>query len=115
MAYYKGAPAGYYELQRQAGGDVEIAYFLVEPKPFDACEIIERFAAGLLIVWPVAATAEYIADAKKHGLEVRCGFRDDLSYDQVYASLCELADMGLDEFSCGRPDWIGRMIRQYQQ
>jgi glycerophosphoryl diester phosphodiesterase len=95
--------------------EVEIAYFLVEPKPFDAGEIIERFGAGLLIVWPVAATAEYIADAKKHGLEVRCGFRDDLSYDEVYAGLCKLADMGVEEFSCGRPDWIHRMIRQYEQ
>ena len=26
-AYYMGSPAGYYELQQQAGGNVEIAYF----------------------------------------------------------------------------------------
>jgi GNAT superfamily N-acetyltransferase len=32
IAYYKGSPAGYYELQRQADGDVEIAYFgLAQP------------------------------------------------------------------------------------
>lgn len=27
VAYYKGSPAGYFELQRQGGGVVEIAYF----------------------------------------------------------------------------------------
>ena len=32
VAYFKGAPAGYYELQQQKGGDVEIAYFGLAPK-----------------------------------------------------------------------------------
>ena len=32
VAYYKGSPAGYYELQQQKGGDVEIAYFGLAPK-----------------------------------------------------------------------------------
>lgn len=27
VGYFEGSPAGYYELQQQAGGDVEIAYF----------------------------------------------------------------------------------------
>ena len=31
VAYYNGAPAGYYELQQQRGGDVEIAYFGLAP------------------------------------------------------------------------------------
>ena len=31
VAYYKGALAGYYELQQQQGGDVEIAYFGLAP------------------------------------------------------------------------------------
>lgn len=31
VAYVKGSPAGYYELQKQAGGDVEIAYFGLAP------------------------------------------------------------------------------------
>jgi len=94
-------------------GDLQIAYFLVEPKPFDAAEIIERFAAQLLIVWPIAAKRECIVDAKKHGMHVRCGFRDDLSYEETSARFKELAAMGVDEFSCGRPDWIGRMIEEY--
>lgn len=32
VAYYKGSPAGYYELQQQNSGDVEIAYFGLAPK-----------------------------------------------------------------------------------
>ena len=32
VACYKGSPAGYYELQQQNGGDVEIAYFGLAPK-----------------------------------------------------------------------------------
>lgn len=31
VAYFKGSPAGYYELQKQSGGDVEIAYFGLAP------------------------------------------------------------------------------------
>ena len=32
VAYYMGSPAGYYELQQQEGGDVEIAYFGLAPR-----------------------------------------------------------------------------------
>ena len=32
VAYYKGTPAGYYELQQQDQGDVEIAYFGLAPQ-----------------------------------------------------------------------------------
>lgn len=32
VAYYRGSPAGYYELQQQDGGDVEIAYIGLTPK-----------------------------------------------------------------------------------
>ena len=32
VALYRGSPAGYYELQRQEGGDVEIAYFGLAPR-----------------------------------------------------------------------------------
>jgi GNAT superfamily N-acetyltransferase len=32
VAYFKGSPAGYYELQQQKGGDVEIAYFGLAPR-----------------------------------------------------------------------------------
>jgi GNAT superfamily N-acetyltransferase len=32
VGYVKGSPAGYFELQRQGGGDVEIAYFGLAPR-----------------------------------------------------------------------------------
>lgn len=32
VAYYKGSPAGYYELHQQNDGDVEIVYFGLSPK-----------------------------------------------------------------------------------
>jgi GNAT superfamily N-acetyltransferase len=32
VAYHRGSPAGYYDLQQQQGGDVEIAYFGLAPK-----------------------------------------------------------------------------------
>ena len=65
------------------------------------------------IVWPAAADREQIAEARECGLQVRCGFRDDLGYDETYGLLCEFADLGVSEFSCGRPDWMGRMIAAY--
>jgi GNAT superfamily N-acetyltransferase len=32
VAYFRGSPAGYYELQKQQDGDVEIAYFGLAPR-----------------------------------------------------------------------------------
>ena len=32
VVYHRGSPAGYYELQQQGGGDVEIAYFGLAPR-----------------------------------------------------------------------------------
>ncbi len=99
----------------ELNADLAVAWFHVQPGPFDAAEVIREVGAGLVIVWPAAANREQIEDAKAHGLDVRCGFRDDLSYEEVYARLCEFADLGVTEFSSGRPDCIGRMIAEYQQ
>jgi glycerophosphoryl diester phosphodiesterase len=93
--------------------ELERAYFLTEPKAFSAQAVIEEFGVGLVIVWPRAATPEYIADAKEQGLHVRCGFADTLDFEQLYEGFKKMVDMGVDEVSCGRPDWIGRMIEKY--
>ena len=93
--------------------ELEVAWFHVTPGPFDAAAIVERYGAGLVIVWPAAADREQIAEARECGLQVRCGFRDDLGYDETYGLLCEFADLGVTEFSSGRPDWMGRMIATY--
>jgi len=95
--------------------DLQVAWFHVEAGPFDAAQVIEQYGVGLVIVWPAAARVDQIADAKAHGLDVRCGFKDDLSYEETYTRLCEFAEIGVTEFSCGRPDWIGQMIADYQK
>jgi glycerophosphoryl diester phosphodiesterase len=89
------------------------AYFLTEPKAFSAEEVIQRLGVSLLVVWPRAASAEIIADAKRCGLHVRCGFRDDMTYEETFAVFRRLADWGVDEIACGRPDWIGKMADEY--
>ena len=100
---------------RTLNRELEIAYFLVEPKPFDAAEIVERFGAGLLIVWPAAASSQCLADARAHGLDVRCGFRDSLTYEETREYLRALYALGVSEFSCGRPDWIGQIISELEE
>ncbi len=100
---------------RTLNRELEIAYFLVEPKPFDAAEIVERFGAGLLIVWPAAASSQCLADARAHGLDVRCGFRDSLTYEETREYLRALYPLGVSEFSCGRPDWIGQIIAELEE
>jgi hypothetical protein len=91
------------------------AYFLTTPRPFDAQEVVARLGVNLLIVWPVAAVPEQIADAKRAGLHVRCGFPDTMTFDETFALFCRLADMGVDEMACGRPDWIARMAEAYRR
>lgn len=100
---------------RECGnGRIETAYFLTEPKEdFDPAEVIARLGVRLLVVWPRAATPEYIAASKRSGLHVRCGFRDDLTYEETFAAFRRMADMGVDEMACGRPDWIRRMADEY--
>ena len=100
---------------RTLNRELEIAYFLVEPKPFDAAEIVERFGAELLIVWPAAVSSQCLADARAHGLDVRCGFRDSLTYEETREHLRALYCLGVSEFSCGRPDWIGQIIAELEE
>lgn len=90
------------------------ACFLIQPGLFDVGKAIEDFGIAMLIVWPQAATPEIVGEARRRGLEVRCGFPDTMTYDESYTIFKRMADMGVDEFSCGRPDWLGRMIAQYE-
>jgi glycerophosphoryl diester phosphodiesterase len=92
---------------------VATAYFLTEPKPFDPAEIIARLGVSLLIVWPRAATPQDLAAAKRCGLHIRCGFGDTMSYEESYEIFRRMADMGVDEIACGRPDWIRQMAAEY--
>ncbi len=53
VAYFQGSPAGYYELQKQANGDVEIAYFGLTP-PF-----IGRGFGGYLLYHAIRSAWEW--------------------------------------------------------
>jgi len=90
------------------------AYFQIRPQPFDAREVVRRLGAGMLIGWRQAISREILEDAHAAGMHVRCGFGDSMTYEESYALFRELAEMGADEISCGRPDWIARMIREYR-
>ncbi len=91
---------------------IATAYFFTKPQPLDPQEIIARLGVGLLVAWPAAATPETLADAKACGLQIRCGFRDDLTYDEIHALFQRMVEMGADEIACGRPDWIGHMASE---
>jgi glycerophosphoryl diester phosphodiesterase len=92
---------------------IPTAYFLTEPKPFDPEEVIARLGVTLLVVFPGAATPEHIAAAKRAGLHVRCGFRDDLTFEETSDLVLRLARWGVDEFACGRPDWIKKIAEAH--
>ncbi len=101
-------------LAKKINPQISRAFFFLKPGPFDAQSIIDEFAVDLIIVWPPAAVAEQIADAKRCGLQVRCGFSDTMSYKESKEIFVRMVDMGVDEVSCGRPDWIAQMIDEYE-
>ena len=95
--------------------DLATAYFLIHPQPtFVASEVVDQVGVSMLIGWRRAINAEILADARAAGLHIRCGFGDQMSYEETYQLFRELVEMGADEISCGRPDWIAEMIRRYE-
>jgi glycerophosphoryl diester phosphodiesterase len=94
---------------------LQTAYFQIHPQPFDASEVVHRLGVSMLIGWRRAISKEILEDAHRAGLHVRCGFGDSMTYEESYALFRELVEMGADEISCGRPDWIVRMIAQLRQ
>lgn len=91
---------------------LKTAYFQIRPQPFDAGEVVRRLGVWMLIGWRAAIDREMLADAHAHGMYVRCGFGDRMTYEESHALFRELVELGADEISCGRPDWIARMIEQ---
>lgn len=95
---------------------VATGYFLTDAARFDAEEAVRALGVSMVIVPPGSATTgERVAAAKRCGLHVRCGLRDDLSYEETNTIFRSLADMGVDEIACGRPDWMGRMAEEYDK
>ena len=96
---------------RQHDPDLATAYFFTEPRPdFAPQAVVDRLGVSLLVVWPRAASPKVIAQAKRAGLHVRCGLRDDLSFEQTRDLFHHLAALGVDEIACGRPDWLQQII-----
>lgn len=98
---------------RETNPSVRIGFFHIEPGPIDPEKVVDELGASLLVVWPRAAEPEIIAAAKAAGLQVRCGFADNMSYEESRAIFERMVAMGVDEISCGRPDWIARMIAEH--
>ena len=92
--------------------DIDRGYFFLEPGDVNLPLVIEELAPALLVVWPRAATSEVIREAKSLGLQVRCGFADNMSYEESFEIFKRMVGMGVDEISCGRPDWIKQMIAE---
>ena len=95
---------------RRLAPEIAVGFFHIEPKPIDMERVVSELGASLLVVWPAAAEPEIVAAAVDAGLQVRCGLKDDLSYDEAFEIFRRMVAMGISEVSCGRPDWIGRMI-----
>jgi len=98
---------------RQVNPKIPIGYFHLQPGEIDPAAVIEEFDASLLVVWPKAAVPEVITAAKDAGFYVRCGFGDNMTYEESFEEFKRMVEMGVDEVSCGRPDWIAKMIEEY--
>ncbi len=94
--------------------DLATALFHVKPDEPDPMPAVARLGVSLAIVWPAAATDERIAAFKAAGLDIRAGFPDHLTYAETAAGIRRLADLGVDEISCGRPDWVARALMDAQ-
>ena len=101
-------------IAREENPATHIGFFHLEPKPIDPAKVVDEFGATLLVVWPRAAEPAVIDAAKAAGLYVRCGFADNMTFEESREIFTRMANMGVDEISCGRPDWIARMISEYE-
>ena len=98
---------------RQINSKIDRGFFIIRPGIYNIEEICERVDPKLFIVWPAAVQREYIEKAVVKGITVRCGFKDDQTIEQLREHFQILVEMGVTEFSCGRPDWIKQLIREY--
>ncbi len=67
VAYYDGAPAGYYELKKEPGDNIELAYFGLLPDfigkgvggPLLSCAINDAWSLGARRVWVHTCTLDH--------------------------------------------------------
>lgn len=86
------------------------AWFHLKPGPCDIVRLVSEFGVAMVIVWPAAVEPRLIQQLKAAGLHIRCGMPDNLTYEDTAARVQEYVALGIDEISCGRPDWIGRAL-----
>ena len=97
---------------RQRNPKIDRGFFLIRPDDYKIDEICEIIDPKLFIVWPATIQSEYIEKAVCKDIVVRCGFKDDQSVEQIRDDFQILVEMGVTEFSCGRPDWIKQLINE---
>ena len=86
------------------------AWFHLKPGPLDPLRLVEAFGVTMVVVWPAAVEPRQIAHLKASGLHIRCGMPDNMTYEETAAKVAEYVGYGIDEISCGRPDWIARAL-----
>ncbi len=86
------------------------AWFHLRPGPCDIPRLVSEFGVAMVIVWPAAVEPRLIQQLQAAGLHIRCGLPDNLTDEDTAARVAEYVALGIDEISCGRPDWIGRAL-----
>ena len=99
---------------RKTAPEIVRGFFHIKPGEVSLEEVIAEFDPRLLVVWPDAATPEIISEARRLGMNVRCGFNDKFTYEEAAEIFNRVVGMGAGEMSCGRPDWIAKLISQME-
>lgn len=99
---------------RNTAPEIARGFFHIKPGEVSLEKVIAEFDPRLLVVWPDAATPELISEARRLGLHVRCGFHDRFTYEEAAGIFNRVVGMGASEMSCGRPDWIAKMISEME-
>ncbi len=91
-----------------------IACFVLPGVPFDVAGAVTELGASMAIIPPGThrhgVDPDLLAQARAGGLHLRCGLSDDLTRAQTRAEVERLIRLGIQEISCGRPDWIRQAL-----
>jgi len=90
--------------------ELATAWFHLQPGTLDIPRLVSEFGVAMVIVWPAAVEPRLVQQLKAAGLHIRCGMPDNLTFEDTAARVGEYVALGIDEISCGRPDWIGRAL-----
>ncbi|MBI2302117.1 MAG: hypothetical protein HYU66_24705 [Armatimonadetes bacterium] len=91
---------------------IDTAFFHLAQGDLNLRKVREELGCRLLIVWPPGADPAQVAAARAAGMDVRCGLGDNVSFEETAEVVRRMAAMGANEISCGRPDWIARIVAE---